>query len=413
MTSILTNTAAMGAAYALAATQRSLAQVQRQASTGLRVASAEDDPAYWSIATSLRSRIGSLQAVNDDLSLTSAILGTAAAALSEITASVQDIDKLIIAAQAPGVDRALVSTQIVALQKHVIATANAASFNGVNLLVTKVVGTETISLTESYDVDEATDLSFGSLSSGSEAFDVTYEDELDQTRTLGAASSTSRQTTTLQYLDTITKTTTPDAVTLSSVPSDIVRSASPASGDATGYRTNLFPLGLNADGSIVSAAVDLGPLELFSSFSGTSSSTETDEYTDQDVVTTTPTKLSADQEPYISGVGDGLLGVVLSFALPATGSLTSLLTYVDGSVAGLIKAQAVVGDLQNAASLSSSFNTALIGSLTIGLGSLVDADMDEVSTRLAALQTQQQLGLQALSIANDNAALVLKLFGTA
>ena len=42
-----------------------------------------------------------------------------------------------------------------------LATANAASFNGVNLLVTKVVGTETISSTESYDVDEATDLSFG------------------------------------------------------------------------------------------------------------------------------------------------------------------------------------------------------------------------------------------------------------
>ena len=240
---------------------------------------------------------------------------------------------------------------------------------------------------------------------------MTYDDELDQTRTLRAASSTGRQTRTLQYLVTKTKMTTPGAVTLSFVPSDIVRSASPASGDATGYRTNLFPLGLNADGSIASAAVDLGPLELFSSFSGSSSSTETDKYTDQDVVTTTPTKLSANQEPYISGVSDGLLGIVLSFALPATGSLSSLLTYVDGSVAGLIKAQAVVGDLQNAASLSSSFNTALIGSLTTGLGSLVDADMDEVSTRLAALQTQQQLGLQALSIANDNATLVLKLFG--
>ena len=42
---------------------------------------------------------------------------------------------------------------------------------------------------------------------------------------------------------------------------------------------------------------------------------------------------------------------------------------------------------------------------------LVDADMNEASTRLQALQTQEQLGIQSLSVANQNAALILKLFG--
>jgi flagellin len=45
-----------------------------------------------------------------------------------------------------------------------------------------------------------------------------------------------------------------------------------------------------------------------------------------------------------------------------------------------------------------------------GVGQLVDADMEEESTRLQALQVQQQLGIQALSIANGNAQNILSLF---
>jgi len=48
--------------------------------------------------------------------------------------------------------------------------------------------------------------------------------------------------------------------------------------------------------------------------------------------------------------------------------------------------------------------------LTGGVSSLVDADMNEASTRLQALQTQQQLGVQSISIANQNAQMILKLF---
>ena len=45
-----------------------------------------------------------------------------------------------------------------------------------------------------------------------------------------------------------------------------------------------------------------------------------------------------------------------------------------------------------------------------GVGTLVDADMNEESTRLQALQVQQQLGIQALSIANGNSQQILSLF---
>ncbi len=48
--------------------------------------------------------------------------------------------------------------------------------------------------------------------------------------------------------------------------------------------------------------------------------------------------------------------------------------------------------------------------ITKGVGRLVDADMNEESTKLKALQTQQQLGIQALSIANSDSQTILQLF---
>ncbi|AOZ70768.1 flagellin [Rhodobacter xanthinilyticus] len=68
-----------------------------------------------------------------------------------------------------------------------------------------------------------------------------------------------------------------------------------------------------------------------------------------------------------------------------------------GSVAGRIETQ-------------SSFITNLSDSMKAGIGSMVDADMEEASARLQALQTQQQLGIQALSIANQQPQNILSLF---
>lgn len=58
-----------------------------------------------------------------------------------------------------------------------------------------------------------------------------------------------------------------------------------------------------------------------------------------------------------------------------------------------------------------TFVNNLVNTLQTGVGNLVDADMTEESARLSALQTQQQLGTQALSIANQAPQMILKLFG--
>lgn len=56
------------------------------------------------------------------------------------------------------------------------------------------------------------------------------------------------------------------------------------------------------------------------------------------------------------------------------------------------------------------FVTKLMDSLEVGVGNLVDADMARESARLQALQVQQQLGAQALSIANQAPQIILSLF---
>lgn len=68
------------------------------------------------------------------------------------------------------------------------------------------------------------------------------------------------------------------------------------------------------------------------------------------------------------------------------------------------------GALESRISLSSDFLEHLSDAIGQGIGRLVDADMDEESTRLKALETQQQLGIQTLQIANTNAEGVLRLF---
>ena len=60
--------------------------------------------------------------------------------------------------------------------------------------------------------------------------------------------------------------------------------------------------------------------------------------------------------------------------------------------------------------LQKNFVSGLRDAIDKGIGQLVDADMNEESTRLQALQVQSQLGIQALSIANQSSQSILSLF---
>ncbi|MEO0428852.1 MAG: flagellin [Pseudomonadota bacterium] len=75
-----------------------------------------------------------------------------------------------------------------------------------------------------------------------------------------------------------------------------------------------------------------------------------------------------------------------------------------------INAQADFGASERRIEIQSDFMSSLIDSFKSGIGALVDADLEEASARLQALQVQQQLGVQALSIANQAPQNILALF---
>ena len=90
--------------------------------------------------------------------------------------------------------------------------------------------------------------------------------------------------------------------------------------------------------------------------------------------------------------------------------LADMVSKVDATVESLTTAASDLGSSKQRINMQSEFVGDLMNAIDRGIGKLVDADMTEESTRLQALQVQQQLGVQSLSIANGNAQTILSLF---
>ena len=83
---------------------------------------------------------------------------------------------------------------------------------------------------------------------------------------------------------------------------------------------------------------------------------------------------------------------------------------IETLIGNAIDAAAAFGSAAGRVETQNDFISGLTDSLKAGIGSLVDADMEAASARLQALQVQQQLGTQALSIANQAPQNILSLF---
>jgi flagellin len=97
------------------------------------------------------------------------------------------------------------------------------------------------------------------------------------------------------------------------------------------------------------------------------------------------------------------LGAALVVGTATPDDIDTLIDDANTAAAAFGAAQARI-DAQNA------FLGKQMDALKEGVSALVDADMEEASARLTALQTQQQLGIQALSIANQAPQSILSLF---
>ena len=95
------------------------------------------------------------------------------------------------------------------------------------------------------------------------------------------------------------------------------------------------------------------------------------------------------------------------------GAIADMVNTVTGMLQQLNTIGSAFGSLESRIGLQTEFAKNLNDSLTSGVGKLVDADMEQQSSRVLALQAQQQLGLQSLSIANASFNTVLQLFHAA
>ncbi len=120
-----------------------------------------------------------------------------------------------------------------------------------------------------------------------------------------------------------------------------------------------------------------------------------------------------DEDRTVGGTTDNVLGIDISALTDAPADLTTItetIGIVDAALQDVISAMNRVGTVLSRIDSQTTFVLSLIDANDRAIGTLVDADMETESTKLRALQTQQQLAIQSLSIANGAAQNILQLF---
>ena len=388
MTSILTNTNAMAALSTLRSISSSMEDTQSRISSGLRVGSASDNAAYWSIATTMRSDNAALSSVQDALGLGAAKVDTAYAGMESAIEVVKEIKNKLVAATEDGVDKAKIQEEITQLQEQLTSISDAASFSGENWLQTDLSGgTVTKSVVGSFVRDDTGNVSVKKvdydLSTSTVLFDTTGATGILDTQTSIEDDSITLNINTGGVVSAVT-------VTAYSIDDVIADTGSVFTGDSATGGTLSY---VKVSDDVWVAAVD-------------QSGVATQEVAYDDGTTMWAVDTSATP-------GTVTTASVSDLTIDATttsGQLDQLITMVDDALTSMTSAAASLGSISSRIDLQSEFVSKLTDSIESGIGRLVDADMNEESTRLKALQTQQQLAIQALSIANSDSQNVLSLF---
>ena len=104
------------------------------------------------------------------------------------------------------------------------------------------------------------------------------------------------------------------------------------------------------------------------------------------------------------------LAAAATLSVANTADATTALSTIETLITAAIKGAAALGSSKGHIEDQQKFVSKIIDSMKSGIGALVDANMEEASARLQALQVQQQLGTQSLSIANKAPQMILQLF---
>ncbi|MEX6504974.1 flagellin [Jiella sp. M17.18] len=432
MTSIITNVAAMTALQTLQATNKMMDENQNRISTGYRVADARDNAAYWSIATTMRSDNGAMSAVKDSLGIGAATVDTAYTALNSAKDVLNQIkDKLTTATQ-DGVDRTKVQDEITQLQEQLKSIANSASFSGQNWLSIDSNAT-------GYDANKQVVANFsrdtsGALTIGTITVDTSKVALFDSSPTggsailnggqggntnLGVVANGSASTTTNGSFGTLALTAFATASTIVTLDSNdsISFEISVNGGDAKAVTINKSVVDTalgTTDGKIDSQAHWIAVLNGALAAAGVGAQAVANGANGIDIKSNSASDGTTASSVKISSSaadqGTSVDKIDISKAGTTSDDIKKYLLVVDDAISKVTAGASTLGALQNRIDSQKTFVSNLMDTIDKGIGTLVDADMTEESTKLKALQTQQQLGVQALSIANASSQAILKLF---
>ena len=400
MSSLLTNASAMTALQTLTQINKDLSTTQGRIATGQKVSKASDNAAYWSIATTMRSDNETLGAVQEALGLGASKVDTAYSGMDAAINVVKEIKNKLATAQEPSADRAKIQGDIAQLQDQLRGIAESASFSGENWLqadITTATTSITKSVVSSFVRDASGNVSIKTVDYNLTANTVLYDTSGGGTGTNGILdkqTSITGKTVTLNInIGGVSTAKTVDAFTTD----DVIAAGAGASVFSGNYAndggtTNFVKI---ADDTWVHA-VD--------------QSTVTDqEVAYDDTAGTSGAMWAVDVTPAAGATTSSVDTLTISKSTTSA-QLDGMLQMVDSALTSMTSAAATLGSVSSRIDLQNDFISKLSDSLDRGVGRLVDADMEEESARLSALQVQQQLGIQSLSIANSNSQNILSLF---
>ena len=428
MSSILTNNGAMVALQTLKTINSSLETTQGQISTGKRVADAKDNAAVWAISKVMEADVKGFKGISDSLNLGESTVAVARSASETVTELLTDIKGKIVAAQEENVDRAKIQTDIDALRDQIDAVVGAAQFNGLNLL------SNTDSTADSGNINVLASLDRSGT--GVAASDIAVA---KQDLGTGAASTATVNLDVSVNTTGVASGATAEYVTFDGVGADdeLVAGANfkvpggsnfagDVSADALDFSADVEYVARDGDtlADVTSAMVERlnfqaasDGLDITFSVNGTNAGQIdfTNNYDeaisdDNSVVEQSDIADIATLEAEADGTIGGGLELLAEFDVTTDDGTDAALDGIEGLLQTAIDSAAAFGSVQGRIETQTDFISSLIDSLKSGIGTLVDADMEEASARLQALQVQQQLGVQALSIANQAPQSLLSLF---
>lgn len=417
MSSILTNNSAMVALQTLKSINNDLSDTQSMISTGKSVASAKDNAAVWAISKTMESDVKGFKGISDSLSRGESTVAVGRQAAETITDLLTEVKGKIVASQNGGADeRAKLQTDIDALTDQIESVVGAAQFNGVNLVNGTSGDIEVLSSLDrgadgtvsssSIDVSEQ-DLSIGEYTAKA-AFatqaNVVSGDQDSFATTLDGDDATGINIAiadpTYEVGDKISISIGDQSVSYT-ISEETLEAASVEDVIATSLKSKID--GLGVQGLVVDYDIaNAGTLNISSATPAAAVPGVSDEVlgTEVDLAIT----------GQFTNAGSGGLGALSSIDVTDQAGSQAALGNIETLIGTAIDASAAFGSAQGRIEIQADFISQLSDGLKTGIGSLVDADMEETSARLQALQVQQQLGVQSLSIANQSPQSILSLF---